>query len=196
VQVAIVDFLSKKYPPLPNSGAAPVSSSPTSPSNCLKFGSSTLWRNFTASQQVCLSSQSSQWHTKLPFYSSSKIPGITGRAELCILPGCTKVIHKIRHQHSAPFGLAAEYASPIEVMMLGFGTVGCPILWCTLTRELHIPTMYVWIVLRLFQAIDAHSTSSLGVFTTSYLSGLAPIIMMFTMRNSLATIQIYSDGGT
>ncbi|KKA16268.1 Methylsterol oxidase [Rasamsonia emersonii CBS 393.64] len=27
-----------------------------------------------------------------------------------------KAIHKIHHQYSAPFGLAAEYASPIEVM--------------------------------------------------------------------------------
>ncbi|RAO72965.1 uncharacterized protein BHQ10_008977 [Talaromyces amestolkiae] len=68
-----------------------------------------------------------------------------------------KAIHKIHHQYSAPFGLAAEYASPIEVMLLGFGTVGCPILWCAFTGDLHILTMYIWIVLRLFQAIDAHS---------------------------------------
>lgn len=66
-------------------------------------------------------------------------------------------VHKIHHQYSAPFGLAAEYASPIEVMALGFGTVGCPILWCAITGDLHILTMYIWIVLRLFQAIDAHS---------------------------------------
>ncbi|KAL1955393.1 hypothetical protein VTO42DRAFT_8613 [Malbranchea cinnamomea] len=68
-----------------------------------------------------------------------------------------KYVHKIHHQYSAPFGLAAEYASPIEVMALGFGTVGCPILWCAITGDLHIVTMYVWIILRLFQAIDAHS---------------------------------------
>ncbi|KAF2761234.1 ERG25, C-4 methyl sterol oxidase [Pseudovirgaria hyperparasitica] len=68
-----------------------------------------------------------------------------------------KYIHKIHHQYSAPFGLAAEYASPIEVMCLGIGTVGSPILWCAITKDLHILTMYVWIVFRLFQAIDAHS---------------------------------------
>jgi len=68
-----------------------------------------------------------------------------------------KNIHKIHHQYSAPFGLAAEYASPIEVMILGLGTVGTPILWCAITGDLHILTMYVWIILRLFQAIDAHS---------------------------------------
>ncbi|KAG8158601.1 hypothetical protein KVR01_011723 [Diaporthe batatas] len=68
-----------------------------------------------------------------------------------------KHIHKIHHQYSAPFGLAAVYASPIEVMVLGFGTVSAPILWCAITGDLHILTMYLWIVLRLFQAIDAHS---------------------------------------
>jgi methylsterol monooxygenase len=73
------------------------------------------------------------------------------------VPYLYKNIHKIHHQYSAPFGLAAEYASPIEVMMLGFGTVGFPIIWCVITKDLHILTMYIWIVLRLFQAIDAHS---------------------------------------
>lgn len=68
-----------------------------------------------------------------------------------------KYVHKIHHTYSAPFGLAAEYASPIEVMFLGFGTVGIPILWCAVTGNLHVLTMYTWIVLRLFQAIDAHS---------------------------------------
>jgi methylsterol monooxygenase len=68
-----------------------------------------------------------------------------------------KNVHKIHHQYSAPFGLAAEYASPIEVMILGLGTVSSPILWCAITGDLHILTMYLWIVLRLFQAIDAHS---------------------------------------
>lgn len=68
-----------------------------------------------------------------------------------------KNIHKIHHQYSAPFGLAAEYASPIEVMLLGIPTIGSPILWCAITGNLHILTMYAWIVLRLFQAIDAHS---------------------------------------
>jgi len=68
-----------------------------------------------------------------------------------------KYIHKIHHQYSAPFGLAAEYASPIEVMILGIGTVSSPILWCAITKDLHILTMYLWIVFRLFQAIDAHS---------------------------------------
>ncbi|KAH8681464.1 C-4 sterol methyl oxidase [Xylariales sp. PMI_506] len=68
-----------------------------------------------------------------------------------------KMIHKLHHTYSAPFGLAAEYASPIEVMLLALGTVGSPILWVYLTNDLHLFTMYMWIVGRLFQAIDAHS---------------------------------------
>lgn len=59
-----------------------------------------------------------------------------------------KNIHKIHHQYSAPFGLAAEYAHPAEVFILGLGTVGSPILYCAITRNLHLITMYIWITLR------------------------------------------------
>lgn len=68
-----------------------------------------------------------------------------------------KSIHKIHHTYSAPFGMAAEYASPIEVAMLGIGTIFSPVLYSAITGDLHLLTMYSWIVLRLFQAIDAHS---------------------------------------
>ncbi|KAK0111384.1 C-4 sterol methyl oxidase [Cadophora gregata] len=68
-----------------------------------------------------------------------------------------KNIHKIHHQYSAPFGLAAEYASPIETMVLGAGTVVVPIVFCLITGNFHVLTMYLWIAARLFQAIDAHS---------------------------------------
>lgn len=72
-------------------------------------------------------------------------------------PMLYKKIHKLHHQYSAPFGLAAEYASPLEVMILAFGTVGIPVMWSAFTGDFHVVTMYSWIVLRLFQAIDAHS---------------------------------------
>ena len=68
-----------------------------------------------------------------------------------------KHIHKIHHKYSAPFGLAAEYAHPAEVFILGAGTITGPILYVLCTGNFHIFTMYIWIVLRLFQAIDAHS---------------------------------------
>lgn len=68
-----------------------------------------------------------------------------------------KYIHKQHHRYAAPFGLAAEYAHPIEVMLLGCGTVGIPIIWCIITGELHLFTICLWISLRLFQAVDSHS---------------------------------------
>ncbi|TRM66915.1 hypothetical protein BD626DRAFT_452223 [Schizophyllum amplum] len=68
-----------------------------------------------------------------------------------------KHIHKIHHKYSAPFGLAAEYAHPAEVFILGAGTICGPLLYCYVTQNLHIFTVYLWIVLRLFQAVDAHS---------------------------------------
>ncbi|KAF3255747.1 C-4 sterol methyl oxidase [Orbilia oligospora] len=68
-----------------------------------------------------------------------------------------KNIHKIHHEHSAPFGLAAEYAHPVEVLTLGIGTVFIPIGYCWFAPDFHVMTMYIWICLRLFQAIDAHS---------------------------------------
>ncbi|KAI9879022.1 MAG: hypothetical protein M1830_009821 [Pleopsidium flavum] len=66
-------------------------------------------------------------------------------------------IHRIHHQYSAPFGLAAEYASPWETLGLGMGTVGAPLVVGALTGRLHLLTVVVWVTMRQFQAIDAHS---------------------------------------
>ncbi|GMG55966.1 unnamed protein product [Ambrosiozyma monospora] len=67
-----------------------------------------------------------------------------------------KYIHKQHHRYAAPFGLTAEYAHPIEVMSLGFGTVGFPIIWAYFTADLLLFTITMW-VMRLFQAVDSHS---------------------------------------
>ena len=68
-----------------------------------------------------------------------------------------KHIHKLHHEYVAPFGLSAEYAHPLEVLVLGMGTIGGPFLLCAFTKDLHILTVYIWVILRLFQAVDAHS---------------------------------------
>ncbi|KIJ47897.1 hypothetical protein M422DRAFT_74794 [Sphaerobolus stellatus SS14] len=68
-----------------------------------------------------------------------------------------KHIHKLHHKYSAPFGLAAEFAHPIEVFILGTGTLAGPFLYVAIFKQLHIATVYVWVILRLCQAIDAHS---------------------------------------
>lgn len=75
-----------------------------------------------------------------------------------------KNIHKQHHRYAAPFGLAAEYAHPVEVMLLGFGTVGFPVIYAYLAMahpewgmpDLHLFTICVWITLRLWQAVDSH----------------------------------------
>lgn len=76
-----------------------------------------------------------------------------------------KNIHKQHHKYAAPFGFAAEYAHPVEVMSLGVGTVGFPILYAFIAKtygdlqlpELHLFTITCWIILRLLQAVDSHS---------------------------------------
>lgn len=66
-------------------------------------------------------------------------------------------IHKLHHRYSAPFGLAAEFAHPLEILILGVGTIGGPLLYCYLTQNLHIITVLLFVILRLQQAVDAHS---------------------------------------
>lgn len=74
-----------------------------------------------------------------------------------------RYIHKVHHRYAAPFGFAAEYAHPVEIMALGFGTVGFPIIYAYLSSlysqipSLHLFTICIWITLRLFQAVDSHS---------------------------------------
>lgn len=75
-----------------------------------------------------------------------------------------KNIHKQHHKYAAPFGFAAEYAHPAEVMALGVGTVGFPICYAYIAKtmgavmpSLHLITITCWIVLRLLQAVDSHS---------------------------------------
>ncbi len=87
--------------------------------------------------------------------------------QLLHTPLLYKHIHKLHHKYSAPFGLAAEYAHPLEVMILGTGTILGPLLYCWFKPDLHIVTVYIWITLRLFQAIDAHSGYGKSVLSCS-----------------------------
>ena len=63
-----------------------------------------------------------------------------------------KHIHKIHHNFQAPFGLAAEYAHPIETVVLGGGFFIGLILFTD-----HLIFMWIWMALRVLEAVDAHS---------------------------------------
>jgi len=60
-------------------------------------------------------------------------------------------IHKVHHTHTHPLGLAAEYAHPIETIILGFGTFIGPFLF-----RPHLIELWVWLFVRLWQEVDAH----------------------------------------
>lgn len=62
-----------------------------------------------------------------------------------------KAIHKVHHEYPSPFGMVAEYAHPVEVILLGFGTILGPLLSIN-----HIFTLYVYLFMRLFQTVEAH----------------------------------------
>jgi len=63
-----------------------------------------------------------------------------------------KHIHKVHHEFASPFGFAAEYAHPIETVLLGVGTVIGPMIMAT-----HFFTVLVWLFIRLLQTVEAHS---------------------------------------
>jgi len=63
-----------------------------------------------------------------------------------------KYIHKKHHDYAAPIGIAAEYAHPVESLVLGIGTLVGPML---LTR--HLFSLWVWLLVRLYQTVEAHS---------------------------------------
>jgi len=63
-----------------------------------------------------------------------------------------KYVHKVHHDHAAPFGIAAEYAHPVETLLLGVGSLIGPLL---LTRHLFV--LWAYLLVRLFQTVEAHS---------------------------------------
>lgn len=67
-------------------------------------------------------------------------------------PWLYKNVHVVHHKHSAPFGIAAEYAHPFEVVFLGFATFSGPFL-----VPPHLLTLYAWLVVRMLQTVECHS---------------------------------------
>jgi len=66
-------------------------------------------------------------------------------------PWLYKNIHKVHHQFSTPFGLAAAYAHPAEVLILGF----CTFLGALIIGP-HMFTFLSWVLYRQLDAVGTH----------------------------------------
>jgi len=62
-----------------------------------------------------------------------------------------KAIHKQHHFFATPFGLAASYAHPAEVLILGFATFFGPLL-----LRPHFFSFYIWVLYRQVDAVSTH----------------------------------------
>uniref|UniRef100_A0ABI7X303 Fatty acid hydroxylase domain-containing protein n=3 Tax=Felinae TaxID=338152 RepID=A0ABI7X303_FELCA len=62
-----------------------------------------------------------------------------------------KYIHKVHHEFQAPFGMEAEYAHPLETLILGTGFFIGIMLLCD-----HVIFLWAWVTIRLMETIDVH----------------------------------------
>ncbi|CAD7686011.1 unnamed protein product [Nyctereutes procyonoides] len=65
-----------------------------------------------------------------------------------------KYIHKVHHEFQAPFGMEAEYAHPLETLILGTGFFLGFMLLCD-----HVILLWAWVTIRLIETIDCPSPS-------------------------------------
>ncbi|CDF40295.1 C-4 methyl sterol oxidase [Chondrus crispus] len=75
-------------------------------------------------------------------------------------------VHAVHHVHAAPFGIAAEYAHPFEVLFLGFATLLGPLLISP-----HLATIYVYLAARSVQTVECHSGYDLPYSPRKWIPG-------------------------
>ncbi|KAL6466886.1 hypothetical protein MHYP_G00246900 [Metynnis hypsauchen] len=63
-----------------------------------------------------------------------------------------KYIHKVHHEFTSPFGMQAEYAHPLETIILGAGFFIGIMVFCN-----HVALLWAWVTVRLLETIDVHS---------------------------------------
>ncbi|KAL7753217.1 C-4 sterol methyl oxidase [Sorochytrium milnesiophthora] len=73
------------------------------------------------------------------------------------VPSLYRRFHKMHHEFAAPFGLAAEYAHPLETVVQSAGTIVGPLAYAAIVGDFHVFTLLVWIFVRILQAVEAHS---------------------------------------
>ncbi|KAG5849452.1 hypothetical protein ANANG_G00110580 [Anguilla anguilla] len=61
-------------------------------------------------------------------------------------------IHKVHHEFTAPFGMQAEYAHPLETVILGAGFLIGPMVFRS-----HLALLWIWLLFRLLETVDIHS---------------------------------------
>jgi len=66
-------------------------------------------------------------------------------------PWLYKNIHKMHHTYQAPFGLAASFSHPLEILILGLATFLGPIILAP-----HYVTFFSWILYRQLEAVLTH----------------------------------------
>jgi sterol desaturase/sphingolipid hydroxylase (fatty acid hydroxylase superfamily) len=68
------------------------------------------------------------------------------------LPWLYNNIHSLHHEFTSPFALMSAHAHPLETVILAIPTFAGPAL-----TGCHMFTLFVWQVVRLYEAIDIHS---------------------------------------
>ena len=67
------------------------------------------------------------------------------------IPVLYEKIHSVHHRYSAPSGICASYAHPLEIILLGMATFLGPILFMP-----HMITFLIWVNVRQLLAIETH----------------------------------------
>jgi methylsterol monooxygenase len=68
-----------------------------------------------------------------------------------------KHIHKLHHRFSTPITIATEFAHPVEFFVANtVPLMAGPLICAAIHEPVHVSTLWLWMVLRLSEAVDGH----------------------------------------